>query len=65
MKEKQELELLLKLQTNMDQVLDTVYALVGENGIPDEDVKAYFDPFFQSTTALRFYVKTRTKQLES
>ena len=65
MQDKQELELLLQLQTNVDQILDVVYALVGENGIPDEDVKAYFDPFFQSTTALRFYAKTRIKKLET
>ncbi len=64
MKETQEQELLSQLQTNLDQVLDVVYALVGENGISDEDVKSYFDPFFQTTMALRLYVKTRNKQLE-
>jgi len=65
MKEKQELDLLTNLQRDIDQVLDQIYVLVGDKGMPDEDVKTYFDPYFRTTTALRFYLKDRVKKLDS
>ena len=63
MKDAAELEVLTRLGQQLDEVLNTVYHLVGDKGMPDADVKGYFDPFFRTVTPLRYYIKSRINNL--
>ncbi|MDX2469412.1 MAG: hypothetical protein QNL04_02415 [SAR324 cluster bacterium] len=63
MKEKEELELFQELENHLQKSLDIIYELVGDKGLPDEDVKNYFNPFFQTIPGIRSYLKMRIKKM--
>ena len=62
MKHKKELELFEELDGHLQNSLDIIYTLVGDKGLPDEDVKKYFNPFFQTIPGVRAYLKGAMKK---
>ena len=62
MNEKDQAELWKKLYDSLGESVDTIYQLVGDHCIDDDDVKKYLNPFFERSTALRFYVGAHIKK---
>lgn len=63
MNKEEELTLWIKLEEKLSEGIDCLYQLVGDHSVPDDEVKSYLNPYFERSTALKYYASARIKAL--